>query len=175
MIQLLLEGVNPEPWTSPKVAVFRGKPRFYKEANLQAFQEAMKELTEEALTAAGYKLPVFEAHTLLTVRFAFWRQTDSSSTGGRRSSRNQADATNMLKAAEDSLQGILYANDRDNRQVIGEVRAFGPDIEPAVLVEASRYDGPDPYKDSERRIVQADGNRFGEVVIHDDMGHLRVM
>lgn len=54
----------------------------------------------------------------------FWRNTERA---------NIADATNMQKATEDALQGILLANDRDVVRVGSRVVAQGTDVAGAVV------------------------------------------
>ncbi len=137
---VVVEGINPEPWRSPRLGTRRasGKvfPAAYKDENLRSYQEAVKETVEEELLALGYELPIFEAGTPLVVTFCFWRQLDSYKTGESRAGRRQQpDVTNLVKATEDAMQGIFYKTDRNNVLVQGTLVDVGTDVEPRVLIE----------------------------------------
>src|SRR5258708_2084247 len=109
----LLEGVNPEPWMASEGSVGRGKGRqfvrFHKPDQLRNYQEAVKA-----------EMPRQNPHAVerpgdIEVMFFFWRQLSQfelhEDTKRRRS--HVADATNLQKALEDALQGVLYKNDRN--------------------------------------------------------------
>lgn len=102
--------LNPEPWTAPNVA--RRGPRgvsVYKNEQLRSYQEAVKEL----LTQAGAVME-YPPGTRLSVTFYFWRRLDVlDRKTGTKASASEADATNMQKATEDAIQGILIDNDRN--------------------------------------------------------------
>jgi Holliday junction resolvase RusA-like endonuclease len=136
---IVLEGVNPEPWRSPRLGTKRvaGKvtPAAFKDANLRSYQEAVKEVLTEELTTLGYELPIFEEGSLLTISFGFWRQTESYQGEGRRNVRARPDLTNMQKATEDALQGVLYKTDRRNVMVQSALVEVGPLVEPRILIE----------------------------------------
>lgn len=139
-MKLLIKGINPEPWRAPQLGVkHMGRkvvPAAYKDENLRGFQTAVFECVEQALFEQGIQTPVYPKGTFLAVTFAFWRQLESYEDGatGRRGRRHYADATNLLKAAEDALQGLLYANDRDNRQVMSAVVESTATTEPMLMV-----------------------------------------
>lgn len=122
-------GIEPEPWTAPEVAVGRkaGKvfPMVYQSASLKAYQEAIRE--EMALQCPHAVMERGE----ISVQFFFWRSTDSI--------RKDADATNLQKALEDALQGILYLNDARNRRVTSEIVEQGPGIDPAIIITIEAY------------------------------------
>ena len=68
--------------------------------------------------------------------FWFWRENVSyTDAGGKKRSRNSPDLSNMVKATEDAIQGILIDNDRD----VVHIRSFlverGKDVEPKVVIE----------------------------------------
>jgi hypothetical protein len=80
---------------------------------------------------------------LLEVKFWFWRRRDEYKTPQARTHRkHEADATNLQKATEDALQGILYKNDKDNRHVESFVVEQGPNVEPMIAI-AIRQISPD--------------------------------
>lgn len=105
------------PWSAPTV----GKGRAFKNPKLVAWQEAVKLFaTENRVLREPYEGPV---EVNLVCRFA---------------KGPIGDASNLLKAAEDSLQGVVFVNDRQvvrnscERSIEGydlvliEVRAASP-------------------------------------------------
>ena len=120
--------LNPEPWAIGTVAYNRVSPNM----TLKTFQDAVREELEdiEPLSPGEYAL-----------RFYFWRQQavylDMSD---RRRQRNQADATNMQKALEDALQGVLFDNDRDVKDIHSTIMAQGPDVNPCIVISAKLID-----------------------------------
>lgn len=97
--------VNPEPWAIGTVAHNRISPN----PGLVAYQSAVREELEgEPL------LP----ESMRTLTFYFFRRIDQYlDTADHVRTRNSADATNMQKALEDALQGILFKNDREIRDI----------------------------------------------------------
>lgn len=146
---IVLEGVNPEPWRSPRLGTKRvgGKvtPAAFKDTNLRSYQEAVKEILTEELTTLGYELPYFEEGSILTLSFAFWRQTESYQGENRRNVRNRPDLTNMQKATEDALQGVLYKTDRKNVLVQSSLVEVGPLVAPRILIECE-MEGPTSWR-----------------------------
>jgi len=128
--------VNPEPWAVGPLALGRrnGKmyPRMERNAGLHAFKEAVKgDLEDQQLM-----LPEGE----YDLEFYFYRRLDSHiAESGRKVNAHVADATNMQKATEDALQGVLFGNDRDVRQVRSTVVEQGPDIKGCIIVHAQMY------------------------------------
>jgi hypothetical protein len=114
---------------------------------LVVYQEALREYMMETYP----DLEIIEPGPHgLKVAFFFWR---SLNYGGQR--RNPADATNLTKATEDALQGLVYLNDRANRSVCGNVVAQARDIEPLIIVSIERYE-EDPFdSDDMRRFARA--------------------
>lgn len=130
--------VNPEPWTVGTLGVGRKKggvfPTVAKDANLAAYQEAIKE------ELGDIKLD-YEALGKVDVTFYFWRNLARYRTpSGRLHVKHIADATNMQKATEDACQGILFGNDRDNAKVTSVVVAQGVDVEGKVAICVRPYD-----------------------------------
>lgn len=117
--------INPEPWAIGPVGYRRsgGKMGAYVGQNkqLNAFKEAVRE--EVASQWGG--LPPLEGAIQLEI--FFWRQrADYSTPAARVHRKHEADVTNMQKATEDALQGILFHNDRDNLDVHSRIIAQGP-------------------------------------------------
>lgn len=134
--------LNPEPWAVGPVGVARtsGKMRPFVGRNQQlaAYQEAVREaMPEHAQEIVG---PV-------SLSFFFWRHMAEYVTPQARTHRkHEADATNMQKALEDALQGVLYKNDRDVKHIESYIVDQGPEVIPLVIVEAKPYTG-DPLDD----------------------------
>lgn len=102
--------VNPEPWAIGPVGYARrnGKMSAYvgRNAQLDAYKESIKEAIEEfdPLMVEGK----------IALRFFFWRHQAAYETAQARTHRkHEADVTNLQKATEDALQGVLYKNDKD--------------------------------------------------------------
>lgn len=125
----VIKDINPEPWKVGPVSVGRrGNALFGNvgpDKGLQAFQAAVKEEVSAKLVEGGItedKFPVFAKGSPLTLELYLWRDMLEYSTHQARTARkHEADATNMLKAIEDSLQGVLYANDKDNHRVVSNI------------------------------------------------------
>jgi Holliday junction resolvase RusA-like endonuclease len=102
--------VNPEPWAIGPVGYARrnGKMSAYvgRNAQLDAYKESVKEAIEE--------LDPLMLEGKIALRFFFWRHQAAYETVQARTHRkHEADVTNLQKATEDALQGILYKNDKD--------------------------------------------------------------
>lgn len=102
--------VNPEPWAVGPIAYARrgGKMSAYmgQNAQLNAYKEALKE------EIANKNPKMLEGK--ITLQLFFWRRRDDYETPqGKRARKHEADTTNLQKATEDAMQGILYKNDKD--------------------------------------------------------------
>lgn len=114
--------VNAEPWRIGPLSTIRngGKliPFVGKDSQLEAYKEAVREAADGWLTVNGLTRKAILDHKCNKVTFYIWRQLGQYLTNsGRNHTKHIADATNMQKATEDALQGILFANDRQNRDV----------------------------------------------------------
>lgn len=99
---------------------------------LDAFKEAVR---EELSSLATTK---FEGKVTLVLYF--WRnRAEYTTPQARKHRKHEADLTNLQKATEDALQGILFENDRDVAMVQAEVREQGPDVVPCVVVGIDSY------------------------------------
>jgi len=120
--------LNPEPWAVGSVTHAGKGARIGPNPNLVAFQNAVRESLEgaEMLPETQYKLT-----------FYFWRQQarylDMSD---HIRQRNQADATNLQKGLEDALQGTLFKNDRDVRDIRSIIVDQGPGVNPGIIIKA---------------------------------------
>ena len=129
-----LHDINPEPWTSPSIAVVRAKsgrqvPKVYKGAQLRTFQEAVKAEIE-------IRYPDVERRQVgeLNLAFWFWRRVAAGSARGRKQRANYADATNLQKATEDALQGILFGNDSQVKRITSRIMEQGEDVQPSIVI-----------------------------------------
>lgn len=102
--------VNPEPWAIGSAYVRRGGGKSFAsiapDKTLKTYQEAIR----AELMARGATL----LEPPYALEFYFWRQNAQyKSPKGRTMTRNTPDTTNMQKATEDAIQGVLIDNDRD--------------------------------------------------------------
>lgn len=131
----VIPGINPTPWTSPTVSVGRknGKPypQVYSSAELKNYKTAIADEVRERYPDAE----VIEDE--IALRLFFWRRVELLDRGGGKARRrgNVADATNMQKATEDALQGVLFKNDRQVVHAESWVMAQHDAVEPLVVVE----------------------------------------
>lgn len=122
-------GINPEQWQVGPLSVGRRNGKLFpiagRDQQLAAYQEAIREEMGDGFEPLTGKQ---------RIRFYFWRTTEGYSTAsGRSHRRHQADATNLQKALEDALQGILYENDRDTWDIRSVIVDQGPDVIGKVL------------------------------------------
>lgn len=152
---IVIEGVNPQPWKSPSAGTkrFGGKVVAYTYPNPEVvlYQEAVKEYVADEYPAL---VPVEPGEHGLLVTFWFWR---SLNYGGQR--RQRCDTTNLVKATEDALQGLLYTNDKHNRTVTGHIVAQDARVEPLIMVTAMPY-VLDPFVDARRVALNVMEGRY---------------
>ncbi len=141
--------INPDPWAIGPISVGKRNGKYIpivgRNEQLYSYQEAVK-----AELADTEQLPFDE----FELTFFFWRRLDTHETGRK----HQADATNLLKATEDALQGVLFENDRNARDVRSTIVAQGPDMKPCVVIRAREWIGFDNYILPDH--VRADVNRI---------------
>lgn len=129
--------INPEPWAVGPAGVARknGKlvPYIGRNQQLAEYQEAIREaigpIDESEIIKSRIRLVMF-----------FWRhRADWQTPQARRARKNEADDTNMLKATEDALQGLLFINDKDTNDIRGVIVEQGPDVVGKIVlgIEAS--------------------------------------
>lgn len=144
MNTFFIDGINPEPWTASQGSIGRNRGKlgvqFYKSAGLEAYQQAVKEellqnyTPDERLHGDGEPIDL---------EFYFWRNLAATDLIERKGRRNQADATNMQKALEDALQGVLFPNDRAVRSIRSVIVEQGADVEPAILIVLASWPAAD--------------------------------
>lgn len=116
--------VNPDPWAVGPLQLGRrnGKvfPTIGPNLTLKSFQEELR---------SHFPEPYEPVEHDVELEFFFWRRLDKwVNEGGKTNTRSIADATNMQKACEDALQGILIVNDRQVKDVSSHVMAEGADV-----------------------------------------------
>lgn len=128
-------GINPEPWEAAQGAIGRrgGKAyiQFFKTTQLRNYQEAV---AEEFKTQNQHWELWHLVETPLEVQFYFWRELSIGEGQKKQVRAHVADATNLQKALEDALQGILYKNDRQIRSVSSTIVSQNADTTPFILV-----------------------------------------
>lgn len=143
--------VNPEPWAVGPLALGKrnGKmfPRMERNASVHAFKEAVREELERI------EIEPMPPEFRYRLEFYFWRRLESYiGESGRKANAHVADATNMQKALEDALQGVLIDNDRDVQIVGSWIVEQGPDVEPGIGIYAKSVteslEIPDPITTS---------------------------
>jgi Holliday junction resolvase RusA-like endonuclease len=129
--------LNPEPWAIGPLGVNRKgglRPFVGRNQQLFNFQEAVK----EAMNSPQFVPEMIVGDVALI--FYFWRQRAEYTTPQARTHRkHEADTTNMQKALEDALQGVLYKNDKDVKFINSIQVAQGPDVRGKILVGAAPW------------------------------------
>lgn len=130
--------LNPEPWRiGPmgwKVVNGRRIQLPAPDPDLQTYQKAVREQLEQLLPVGTVPYD-----GLVEFEFFFWRQLDSYETDTKKSQRHIADATNLQKALEDALQGVLITNDRNVRRVCSHLVEQAADTVPAVAIRFASF------------------------------------
>lgn len=129
--------LNPEPWAIGPVGYARrgGKMSAYvgRNAQLDAYKEAVREELKDAL--AGSNAADYFIEGKVELRFYFWRNRAEYKTPQARTHRkHEADGTNMSKATEDALQGILFKNDKDVNHCQWTVVEQGPNVKGRIVI-----------------------------------------
>ena len=126
--------VNPEPWAIGPLSTGRanGKvfPKVGRNMQLHSYKEAIKE-------ELGKPDVFFQSKVEL--QFFFWRRRDSYSTPQAKAHRkHEADLTNLQKATEDALQGVLFKNDKDVNLIRSVMVEQGADVNGRVVIGIRR-------------------------------------
>lgn len=103
--------INPQPWAIGPVVVGRKKGGgFYGNIGPNTRLDAYKNAIRSDLERQGVEMITGKVE----LKFYFWRVIEQyERPGGRKASDHVSDTTNMQKATEDALQGVLIHNDRD--------------------------------------------------------------
>lgn len=147
----LIEGINPEPWQAPNMSTGRRNGKVFPMANknpgLMAYQEAVQE-------ALHYEYPEVELFTgKVELIMFFWRQLPIYQGDRGKVRKHEADATNMQKALEDALQGILLDNDRNVVSIQSHIVEQAYDTDAAILIGRSLPKTDLAFADEVRRSI----------------------
>jgi len=148
----ILPGVNPVPWTSPSVSVGHkgGKPypMVYAATELKNYKQAIKEEMNQ-------RYPDIDAiEDEVGLKLYFWRRLDEMK-GNRRRKGHVADATNMQKATEDALQGILFKNDQQVVHAESWVMAQHDEVDPLIVIELTWHPSRPEMPEHVMAVVEA--------------------
>lgn len=125
--------INPDPWAIGPLGVGKRNGKFFpyvgRNAQLHSYQEAVKEELQsqsvEMMPEGKYEL-----------EFYFWRRLDSHASG----KKHIADATNLAKATEDAIQGVLIENDKDVAHITSTIIEQSTETIPGVLFNIAMAD-----------------------------------
>ena len=126
-MRIVIRGINPEPWAIGTVNCWgKGKGTISPNIKVLNYQKALQEELSLRNLEPSEPLWAQDLHIL------YFRSTERG---------QPADVTNLNKATEDALQGILFANDRINRKVTGEIIEQHPHVEHVgLIIEIKDYD-----------------------------------
>ena len=136
--------INPVSWAVGPLGIGRrgGKPYPYMGRNekVHSYQEEIREwfagLDEQPKMLEGE----------VTVKCYFWRRLDRwTGQSGRETGDHISDGTNMLKATEDALQGILFENDRQVKNGSFHIQEQGPNTKPGLGIWITQVDIAEVY------------------------------
>lgn len=135
----IIEDVNPQPWAVGPLGVSKraGKyiPFMGPNKQLVAFQNAVRE------ELADFALPDYRGE--LQLDFFLWRRIEEYG-NVRRIFSHRADATNIQKALEDALQGVLFVNDSQVRSVRTVVVEQSQMTRPRIVMRVAPFEAFDP-------------------------------
>lgn len=132
----LILGINPEPWEASEGSVGRKNDHLIVQMHKTRQSRNYREAIEEEFKIEWDKDP-FTVEGDVVLKFYLWREIAQRDLLGHTSSDHVADATNMQKALEDAMQGFLFENDRNVRDVQTVIMAQGPDVVPRILIVVS--------------------------------------
>lgn len=123
--------VNPEPWAVGSLSLGHRNGKTYPKIGPNIQLVAAQEAIREELRSMPWVKMIEPGE--YSVQLYFWRlMSEWITPTGRKASSSQADATNMQKATEDALQGILFDNDKNVRTITSRIVEQGPDIIPGI-------------------------------------------
>lgn len=130
----VLHGINPEPWKVGPITIGRSKiGKLFsvvgQDQQLRSFQDAVREAMKDGIAIEGP----------LELKFFFWRRLDSYTGARKEITKHEVDATNMQKATEDALQGILMKNDNLVKRISSTVVEQGTEVSPKIVIFAEPW------------------------------------
>lgn len=128
--------VNAVSWAIGPLGVKKVKgaarpiPYVGRNTTVQEFQEAIR----ESLAVHVAKFDPKDKREFI-LHFYIWRDREEYQTPQARAHRShEADATNMQKAIEDALQGLVFHNDKQVVKITTHVVAQGPGVRAGMVV-----------------------------------------
>lgn len=133
----LMIPLNPEPWAIGPVGVNRKSGRISAYVGRNQQLHAYKEGVADHVKRIWGDRPILDGKVRLT--FYFWRQRSEYTTpAARKHRKHEADVTNLQKACEDAMQGIVFENDRDNTDVRSVMVEQGEGVTPLILIKVEQ-------------------------------------
>lgn len=132
--------INPEPWATGPLGINAKLRRPYMGRNqqLDAYKEAVREELNLKYPNTDQILEPIE------IMFLFWRERARyTSPTGKLVTKNEVDTTNMQKATEDALQGLLFPNDKNVRDVHSILVDQGPHVRGKIAIRLRPWPGFD--------------------------------
>ena len=139
--------LNPEPWAVGPLSVGRrhGKPfpQMGRNQQLHNYKEAVREaLKRQRAEMVEWKHGDVDGYELV---FLFNQVLESyQAASGRTVHDKEADLTNLVKATEDAIQGVLIHNDKMVRKQTNYVERSVVGSVPYVVIGVAPYIGIDP-------------------------------
>lgn len=114
-----------------------------RDEQLASYQESVREVMTNWFVDHPEWDEFFPMTCEVVITFYFWRTLSEYTTSSdQKHSRHYADATNMAKATEDALQGILYENDRQVRDMRGVIMEQATDTKGCIVIEIEPFIEP---------------------------------
>jgi len=145
-MQWYVLGLNAEPWRVGPLGVGRTKakklfPYVGRDQQLYAYQEAVK-MGLNHLYPNAPLLPEVEVELVFYFHHVLEEYETAS---GRKTRDNEADLTNLVKATEDAIQGVLIRNDRLVMKQTNYLRRTDADgATPYIVIGVAPYAGENP-------------------------------
>lgn len=140
--------LNPEPWAVGPLSVGRGRggqyyPKMGANQQLVSYQNAVR---SELQRQRAEMVELGEGYYAYELAFVFHQVlTKYVTPKGRNSQQKPGDLTNLVKATEDAIQGILIDNDTHVEKITSHVsRSEDEKAVPYVLIGAGPYLGINP-------------------------------
>jgi Holliday junction resolvase RusA-like endonuclease len=174
-VTILVRGVNPVPWTAGTPAMTRGQggktfPTIAKSGELVNYQEALASIIKKRSSSDAACM--WPDGMDLDARYYFWRELTTYQGPKRMVTKHEADATNMQKATEDAMHGVLFTNDKYCRRVCSLSVEQSKQTSPCVIIDVWPLGKSEPAL--ERHEAIALRNQIEALMGEDDIAHVSV-
>lgn len=126
--------INPDPWAIGPLSIGKRNGKFFPIVGRNNQLDAFKQAIREELESQDIGMVDYPTYRL---SFWFWRRLDSNTAGTK---KHVADTTNLQKATEDALQGVLIENDRNVVDVHSVTVAQNPTVKPGILIRIEDWE-----------------------------------